>query len=339
MPPRLHNGATSSRNRRPLRVTVWCRPSDALNVRSASKAGCANCKPGCATCYSPESVARPSAATDFLISKPDDAQAPGVARLVRQAAQVALGGQAGQRTSQRLLDRLAELHLLTRAFARRGALSDAERADLGAALGLPVRPQDLENLPTVDDVWQVVAVVLEQEDLLRSQACWMFGTVSRRAVLLLQFAHGTAAFPHHYVLGTEFAGELAVYPGHGTRGMMRTKQPDFKAISQPGGYATCDEALDALSQRVADCVWLERLCLPLVDVVPTKDASGWHVIDRTGASLPLTVGDEGFLLLALSGGAPLQVVVEFERDEFRPRAVACDGRWYLVSSQMEPGYR
>jgi hypothetical protein len=248
-----------------------------------------------------------------------DAQSPGAARRVQELGSVAARGAGWQRP---FLERLALLHLMCRATERFDRLPDADRADLLAALGVPVPQDDLATLPAVRDVWRVASRTVEVEDKLRVQRTWLFGTTTHRPALVLHFAHGTAPLDTSLHPGTAFDGEVVFYPGTGPRAVVRTSPVAANPSAEPFGYEMFAAGLDAHSRAVAANPWVDRTFFPVRDVVPFRIAGGWAVVDRPGDSLPVAATDRaGWTLLAVSGGGPVGLAAEFDGNVLVPLAV------------------
>jgi len=252
-----------------------------------------------------------------------DAQAPGAARRVQDLGSVAARGAGWQRP---FLERLALLHLLWRATERIDRLPDDDRADLLAALGVPVPQEELASRPAVRDVWRVACRTVEIEDKLRVQRTWLFGTKTNRPALVLHFAHGTAPLDTSLQPGTAFDGDVAFYPGTGPRAVVRTSPVVAQPAATPFGYDAFAGGLDAFCRAVAANPWLDRVFFPVQAVVPLYDAGRWSLADRVGAVLPLIVADRaGWTLLAVSGCEPVSLVAEFDGKALTPLAIVTGG--------------
>ena len=103
----------------------------------------------------------PYAFWDRTAARLVDAQAPGLARRVRE-----LPGLLASGGEDAAVAALGRLHLLTQAWRRQDALPDALRAEMRAAVGFAVTAEDLAALPGVADTWTVVAQTTEAEDAL-----------------------------------------------------------------------------------------------------------------------------------------------------------------------------
>ena len=90
--------------------------------------------------FGPRSAARPKGLWDDQARRMVDAQAPGVARRLRQIDEMSLAGEGWQID---LLDRLARLHLLGEGFRRLAELPPEVADDVRATIGFPT---DLEAI-------------------------------------------------------------------------------------------------------------------------------------------------------------------------------------------------
>jgi hypothetical protein len=254
-----------------------------------------------------------------------DAQAPGVARMVRELGSLSAQGAGWQRP---FVEQLSQLHLLSRAVERFDELPEPSRADVESVLGVTTAADELKTLPAISDRWQVVSQEVELDDRLRVQRTWLYGAQTQRAALVLQFAHGAAGFDATISPGTQGEAELVFFPGNGSRAAVRTASTKSEPLAAFEGCASFDELLDRYSRSLAEYPWLDRLCLPLRNVVPTKTDDTFWLIDQTSAALPVQIKDNaGFTLLAIAGGKPVDVAGEFDGQSLAPMSVIAGGRW------------
>jgi SWIM zinc finger len=258
-----------------------------------------------------------------------DAQAPGLARMIQNLGAIAHGG-AGWHVP--FIKQLASLHVLLRAAERMDQLAPATREDLLAAVGVPVAQEEVLALPSISDTWQVVAQEIEMEDKLRVQRTWLFGIEQRRPALVLHFAHGTGPFDASFVPGTEFAGEVCMFPGNGVRGMVKSRQRG-KAIERLSGYETVDALCDAYAEKLARQPWLRRVVVPLRNIIPARDESSWYFMDSESRRMSVHAStNTGWRMLAVSGGNPVELVVQFDGDVMEPVAIV-EGSEYISLSE------
>jgi hypothetical protein len=258
-----------------------------------------------------------------------DAQAPGAARRIQMLGETAASGGGWQRP---FVEQLASIHLLIRAYERLDALDEATRQDVLGALGLPAKVDDPGAPPAVRDTWQVIAQEVEVEERLRVQRTWLFGRSSRRAALVLAFAHGTAPLDVSLAAGTAFEGEVAFYPGNGARAEVKSRG-ELKSAGAMEGFDSLDALCDWAGAQFARQPWQGELAAPLLRVVPVRREGGWAVFDGQGRSLPAVLVDEaGWLALAMSGGHPVDVVAAYDGRRLRPLAVVAEGEYVSLRS-------
>ena len=117
-----------------------------------------------------------------------DAQAPGLARSVRQLAEIVAGGPGWE---HRLLNAVARLELLRCAYLRQGALGAELREEVRAAIGWTQSQEEVLAGAGVTDTWFTLGMLTETEERLRMRRTWLWGTKTQRPALMLEFAAGT----------------------------------------------------------------------------------------------------------------------------------------------------
>jgi len=266
-----------------------------------------------------------------------DAQAPGLAFRLRQ-----IGARVGRDESWPgyVLAGLGQLCVLIDTFRRLDSLPPAIQQDVRAALGLSVdRDSVLASGERLSDDWQVLGQAVDEEGNLWSRRVWLFGRQSRRTALLLDFAHGNRRFEQNYVTASSLNGELAFFPGNLPLRALSTgdtqllpaspetkadsavnpkKGPNLTIAALPTGQL--DTALSALAQAVAANPWQSPHPM-LVNGVPCICQRGWslHCPERRHLALHLR-DEDGWQLLAASGGTPLTVFGEWNGEVLRPLA-------------------
>lgn len=267
-----------------------------------------------------------------------DAQAPGLAFRLRQ-----IGARVGRDESWPgiVLGGLGQLRVLIDAFRRLDSLPPAMQQDVRAALGLSIdRDSVLASGERLRDDWRVLGQAIDEDGNLWSRRVWLHGRQSRRTALLLDFAHGNRRFEQNYLTASSLHGELAFFPGNLPLRALNTgdtqllpASPETKADSTvnpkngpnltvvaPLPTGQLDTALEALAQAVAANPWQSPHPM-LVDGVPGMGDRSWLLHCPERRCLVLHLRDEdGWKLLAASGGAPLTVFGEWNGEVLRPLA-------------------
>ena len=129
-------------------------------------------------------------------------------------------------------------------------------------------------------------------------------------------------------MGVALDAELVYFAGPvPQRALLKAQHGAQSMDALPGGYATLDAAFQTTGAALARNPWLERFLWPLLDVIPVpQDDKTWHIQDSAGRTLPLAAPIvDGWRLLGLSGGRPLTLVAEWDRERLTPLSVWAGG--------------
>ncbi|MEU1430024.1 DUF5691 domain-containing protein [Nocardia sp. NPDC005746] len=165
-----------------------------------------------------------------------DAQAPGVAATLRQLP-LATSHSDWPRL---LLREYARLHLLAAAHTRLDELSPGLRASVRTHIGYQTPAESVRTEPAIRDRWQVLGVRTTAEDGLYTRRVWLRGRASGRWALILDYHHGSPAFPNDTPApGFQVDANLHFYPAAAPlRAVWGDRHEDipepFTTIPQPG---------------------------------------------------------------------------------------------------------
>jgi hypothetical protein len=162
---------------------------------------------------------------------------------------------------------------------------------------------------------------------------------TQRPALVLEFAAGTQALDAGLPAGHLLDSELCFFPGTlGLRALIKART-DLR-VGGPGlpGSGSIEAALTSYAGAVGRVPWVERW--PLAQHADTprlhgrEDGPSWFLIDSAGASLalPARLG-EGWHLLALSGGGPIDVFGEWDGEVLQPLTIAARGMLYALGGR------
>jgi hypothetical protein len=271
---------------------------------------------------------QPSGFWERTAARMVDAQAPGIARLIRELPGVIASGASAnpeQSWQARLLERLAKLHLLAEAYPRLDSLPPATQADVRTAIGWTFKQEELAQQDGVRDLWFIAGQRVVEEDRLRVQRTWLFGQTSGRAALLLSFAAPKQSFDLTLPVGALLDAELVFYPS--ATPLRALLKGEHQSVPLPGGgFPLKTEppavALAAYAAALARQPWLELFPLALNAVIPLLREERWFVCDAEKRRWPLAAQyPAGWELLALSGGHPINLVAEWDGEFLWPLAV------------------
>jgi hypothetical protein len=258
-----------------------------------------------------DAPSRPASYWSAAAARMVDAQAPGLARMVRELASAAASGEGWQ---SRLLERMALIHLLLEAYGRIESLPPPTQADIRTAIGWNQSQDELLAGTGLRDRWLVLGQRTEEEDNLRAQRTWLWGETCARPALLLSFAMFNQPLDRSLVPGTANDAELVYYPSnYPLRALVQQRHAPPASFEQLPGFPTLAAATEAYAAGLAAQPWIERFPFVVHQVVPERAGERWLLRDRAGAVVQLAPGfAHGWRLLALSGGHPLTLFGEWD---------------------------
>ena len=277
---------------------------------------------------------KPSAFFEKPAARLVDAQAGGLARLVRELASLASSGNGWQ---SRLLSEIGRIHLIVQAYREPDALPPETRAEVRSLIGWATPQQELLSMDGVKGRWIVASQSVERDHHLTTQQTWLIERETARSAMVLHFAAGGQGLDRSLVVGTEIGAELVYYPaGMPLRAIVKARDGALvQANALPG--STIAESLDAYAAALAASPWLAVWPVTLRGVVPLRRDDRWLLRDESGATLPLDRRfDKGWELMAISGGGGIGVFGEWDGNVLRPLAAAGAGefvplKWILAA--------
>jgi hypothetical protein len=258
-----------------------------------------------------------------------DAQAPGLARRVRELGNVIVSGADWQSD---LLAGLARLQLLIDAYRKLDRLPPGLAAEVRSLVGWS-QPQDaLLEREGVSAQWQVLGHRQSADEQVRTQFTWLAALDTGRMAMLLDFAVGSQPFAAHFLTGQVAQAELVFFDGEPPLRAL-VKQRATSGAIQPSLPGALDVA--GLQERYASLLasnpWLENWPVVLGPVVPVRhgdqlqfvDAQGRHVLARSGLK-------HAWHFEALAGGGVLTVFGLWNGRVLDPITVEHQGRLFSL---------
>jgi hypothetical protein len=240
-----------------------------------------------------------------------DAQAAGLASALRRLSVIPASGDGWP---GRLLDEYAQLHLLARAYDRLGALPPGLDAVVRFRVGYTTSREDVLASPAVTDRWQVLAARDLVDPPIPARRVWLRGRDTGRFALLLSFAVGGnfGRNPDAVLTpGTELHADVHYYPGQPPVRAVTGARHDTPAASpRPDAAHDVAALLGDWAAALAQDPWLTEWPALLAGT-PVAAGGRWHLVDSSGAALPLLGQESLWPLLAVSGGHPVTVAGEW----------------------------
>lgn len=257
-----------------------------------------------------------------------DAQAPGIAARVRALAAVP---NATPDWPDRLLAELGRLALLSEAYRSIDALGPALADDVRSLIGWTLNEDEVvARGEAVADDWIVLSDQIDSEDRLRVRRTWLLSAETRRTALILQYATSKDGFSQNFNAGMYQRATLVYWPGAcPQRALLRERSGKSRRWDRALPGVSISELLASVADAVSRQPWLDRFPCVLGGVVPLLDNDAWSVQDAAGDLLPL-VPHEHWELLALGGGAPVELAGEWDGRALRPLGVSVANRYHVL---------
>jgi hypothetical protein len=270
---------------------------------------------------------RPYGFWDGIAARMVDAQAPGVARLLRNMAGIPASGPGWQ---DRMLLALGRLHLLMEGYAHIKGLPEGVQADIRTAIGWTQSQDELKEQIGIVDTWTVVGYAIEDEDRVRVERSWLHGARSGCDALVLTYTHVGQMADRSLTAGTVIDAELVYFPSSAPlRAIVKARRGEVKPLETVAGRADLNAAIGEYAAALAACPWIERYPLLLSEVVTVREGDSWLLRDAAGRAIPIANRNNfGWILYALSGGEPIMVFGEWDGDKLMPMSAIADGRLY-----------
>lgn len=276
---------------------------------------------------------QPAQFFDAMAARMVDAQAPGVARRLREWPGVFASGDGW---AGRALETAGTLQWLLHGFSRLDTLPDGLRATVRNAIGWTVAEQELSGAESVRDRWQVVGQIVEEEDKLRVQRTWLIGETIRRPALCLSFAAMNQALDVSLIAGTVIEADVVFHPSASPlRALVQQRHGELRSLAEAASCVDFAEALDQTAALLAGDPWLERSPWLVGDCVPLRVEDTWLLRDARGSAVPLAPRfANAWPLFAVSGGAPVTVFGEWSGHALLPLSVLAGGRFIPLGGSL-----
>lgn len=260
-----------------------------------------------------------------------DFQAPGLASRLRRMASIP---NSGANWPEKLLLQLGSLSLLTETYQKLDRFEPTFQEEIRLLIGWTIKEEEVLATGTrlTDDCF-FLGQVTEDVERGKNQRTWLLGRETRRSALVYQFSYAGTPFSETYPVGSIQQATLAFWPGKlPQRALIQQRQGDFPPIQErlPG-----HELLAAFFAEVTEILsrspWRERFLCVLRSAVPLYDAAQnqWWLSDQSQQVLPLA-GADHWLLLALSGGYPVDFAGEWNGETLLPLGVLIENTYHIL---------
>jgi hypothetical protein len=258
-----------------------------------------------------------------------DAQAPGLARRVRDLGDIAVSGADWQSD---LLAGLARLQLLVDAYRKLDRLPASLAAEVRTLVGWSQQQDALLERAGVRARWQVLGHRQSANEQVRTQFTWLARADSGQMAMLLDFAVGNQPFPATFRTGQIAEAELVYFDGEPPLRAL-VKERAATGTMQP----SLPKSVDVLGMQerygslLAANPWLEMWPVVLGPVIPAIHADQLQFVDAVGRRVRARSGvKHAWHLDALTGGGALTLFGLWNGRVFDPITVEHSDRLFSL---------
>lgn len=258
-----------------------------------------------------------------------DAQAPGVARIVRSIGAINFFREGWQSL---FLEQVLRCVLLLRAYSNREVLSEEMRQEVLSLVGFHYEQTQLHDQPSVRDTWFVMGVQTSTDEQLIAEHTWLYGTNTRQYALLLQFYVQSQPPSFRFMPSTVVDADIVYYPAAvPLRAAVKNAYTTANCQSIPEGYST----VVAVCERERDvyCISPFPAQLPCIlhDLVPVRHGEQWLLRDTEEDHLVLRAPEDAlWRIVAVAGGKPHTFSLVGSGCTFEPLGMWQEGRYIAV---------
>jgi len=241
---------------------------------------------------------------------------------------------------ERVLQRLAALHLLVQAHRRLTELPPELAANVRSRVGYPVSRADVLATPGVPDTWIALGSLDTVESQLESRRVWLYGRTTRRWALWLSFAAPGLSLDSTVLPGQVLAGAAHFYPGSSGRVALGESEV-VDGLTLPAAAELPVEDFVEVRRRWAELLaadpWTSRMPALVLATPIRRDRAtdGWRLVDRHGQGVPvLGLPGDPWPVVARSGGDPVAVFGEWSEQGFRPLSLMPDEQGNPFSAEL-----
>ena len=240
---------------------------------------------------------------------------------------------------EKILSELGDIYLLVKAFQRMEHLPEPLQDDLLGLAGVNFKKEDVLAQPGFKDTWLVAGQTeTTEEGNLLARRTWLMGEKSGRMALLLEFSWGGQGYETTWRMGSVLTGEVAFYPSAYPQ---RVLLKSFEFTDQPFDVHSGFPALADFAKKYAEALaanpWISQFPAFLENVAPVFQKNKFVLVDNLRKQLPLqTSENDGWKLVAISGGRPLSIFGTWDGEAFMPLSAVVEGQFRLLHLPVPP---
>lgn len=250
-----------------------------------------------------------------------DAQAPGLAGMIRNLAEINFYREGWQ---TEFMDQLLRLYLVTTGFKNNDSLPPLLQQDIRTWIGFTQNQEELKEQSGITDTWLVLGKQVTEDDNLTVERNWLYGVGSDQYALVLQFIVRGQGAQLAFTPGLFIQAELVFYPSVLPLRAIVKKQLNTEKVQQCKGFANWQQVAEAETSYSSTLPFRSERPFIIEQVRPVYFDQQWWLQDNNNALMGIKSGFKSiWKLLSLSGGEALNMAVVGKENTYEPFGV-----WY-----------
>lgn len=255
-----------------------------------------------------------------MIRRMVDAQAPGLAAMMRELADISYFHEGWQTI---FMNQLIRIYLVIQGYQHLDQLPEPLQQDIRSLIGFAQAQEELKEQTGVTDTWRVLGKQTTEEDRLVVERYWLYGIRTQRRALILQFfVRGQSTIANPITPGTTIPAELVYYPSAAPLRAIIKQQMTVPPDHTFSGFAGWEEVVSAQTDICAVLPVYNDQVYTIAGLTPVWHQEQWWLQDSRQQLMPVKKGfPHIWKLLALSGGTPLHMAVTGREMQYEPIGV------------------
>ena len=246
-----------------------------------------------------------------------DAQAPGLAGMIRSLAEINFYTEGWQ---TKFMDQLLRIYMIAEGYGNINSLNDSLQQDIRTWIGFTQNQEELKEKDGIVDTWLVLGKQTIEEDAVTTERNWLYGIDTNSYALVLQFIIRGQGAQLTLTPGLFMQAELVFFPSLSPLRAIIRQQINTNAISTfKGWFANWNEV--AQSETMLNAVLPFRSERPFVlqQLKPVNYNGQWWLQDAQQKMMQLKNDYKTiWKILAISGGEPVDMAVIGREDSYEP---------------------
>ncbi|MCC6287245.1 MAG: SWIM zinc finger family protein [Chitinophagaceae bacterium] len=257
-----------------------------------------------------------------------DAQAPGLANMVRQLGAINFYAEGWESI---FLEQLSKIYTVAESFLHIDALPDVLQQDIRTGIGFTQSHEELKSQDGITDIWLVLSKQTSEEDNITTEKFWLYGTKTRQHALVLQFIVRGQGGQLSLMPGLFIEAELVFFPSVTPLRALVKKQIAITSAISFSKYNNWLQVAEAETQYSSILPLGGERAYTVQQLKPVQIAGKWWLKDAEGSIMLLQNENKVIWnLLALSGGDALDMTVIGKEKDFEAVGIWKDETYTIL---------